>query len=99
MDASSSAPLELWLPDLARFDEAHPVRTLLRKADHASPGARGYLAGLAGHFVVPGGLPAGALTRELMAGDAEGASWLCADPAWVQPDLNGARLLACGQMQ
>ncbi|WP_130618745.1 phosphoglycerate mutase [Dyella amyloliquefaciens] len=99
MDASSSVPLELWLPDLARFDNTHPVRSLLRKADHPSAGAKGYLAGLASHFVVPGGLPAGALTRQLMAGDAEGVSWLCADPAWVQPDLNGARLLACGQMQ
>jgi len=99
MEASPAAPLDIWLPDLARFDAAHPLRTLLRKADHRAHGAKGYLAGLAAHFTVPGGLPAGALTRELMAGDAEGASWLCADPAWVQPDLNGARLLACGQMQ
>lgn len=99
MDASSAAPLEVWLPDLARFEDAHPIRALLRKADRLPPGAKGYLAGLEAHFTVPGGLPAGALTRELMAGDAEGANWLCADPAWVQPDLNGARLLACGQMQ
>lgn len=99
MDASPAAPLDIWLPDLARFDPAHPLRTLLQKADALAPGAKGYLAGLAAYFSVPGGLPAGALTRELIAGDAEGASWLCADPAWVQPDLNGARLLACGQMQ
>ncbi|RAO76129.1 phosphoglycerate mutase [Dyella jiangningensis] len=99
MDASPAAPLEIWLPDLARFDPAHPLRTLLRKADALAPGAKGYLAGLAAYFSVPGGLPAGALTRELIAGDTDGASWLCADPAWVQPDLNGARLLACGQMQ
>jgi len=99
MSPQASPPLELWLPDLARFDPAHPLRTLLRKADQLESGAKGYLAGLAERFVVPGGLPAGALTRELIAGDAAGASWLCADPAWVQPDMNGARLLACGQMQ
>ena len=96
---SAPQPLELWLPDLARFEPAHPLRALLRKADQLEPGAKGYLAGLAERFVIPGGLPAGALTRELIAGDAAGASWLCADPAWVQPEMNGARLLACGQMQ
>jgi len=93
-------PLELWLPDLARFEPSHPMRALLRKADGQAMAARGYLAGLAERFSVPGGnLPAGALTRELIAGDAADVQWLCADPAWVQPDLNGARLLACGQMQ
>lgn len=97
--SASSDLLELWLPDLTRFDPAHPMHALLRKADRLAPGAKGYLAGLAERFVVNGGLPAAALTRELMAGDAAGSSWLCADPAWVQPDLNGARLLACGQMQ
>lgn len=99
MSAPGPKPLELWLPDLGRFDPSHPVRTLLHKGDGLAPGAKGYLAGLAERFVVPGGLPAAALTRELIAGDAADASWLCADPAWVQPDLNGVRLLACGQMQ
>ncbi|HEY2624708.1 MAG TPA: phosphoglycerate mutase [Dyella sp.] len=99
MNAPGPNPLELWLPDLGRFDPRHPVHALLRKADRLASGAKGYLAGLAERFVVPGGLPAAALTRELMAGDAADANWLCADPAWVQPDLNGVRLLACGQMQ
>ncbi len=91
--------VDVWLPDLARFAPDHPLRALLRRADQQSPGTKGYLGGLAERFVVAGGLPAGALTRELMTGDAADASWLCADPAWVQPDLNGVRLLACGQMQ
>lgn len=99
MPAQPHQPLELWLPDLGRFDAAHPLRAMLRKADPLEVGARGYLAGLAARFAVDGELPAAALTRELMAGDAGDARWLCADPAWVQPDLNGARLLACGQMQ
>jgi hypothetical protein len=99
MQNVAPAAVDVWLPDLARFAPDHPLRMLLRKADRQSPGIKGYLAGLADRFVVPGGLPAGALTRELMTGDAADANWLCADPAWVQPDLNGARLLACGQMQ
>lgn len=99
MQAQPTPILDVWLPDLPRFAPDHPLRALLHKADDLSGGAKGYLGGLAERFIVPGGLPAAALTRELMAGDAAGAQWLCADPAWVQPDLNGARLLACGQMQ
>ncbi|WP_199097082.1 phosphoglycerate mutase [Dyella sp. ASV21] len=99
MQAQPNPILEVWLPDLPRFASDHPLRALLYKADALPTGAKGYLGGLAERFVVPGGLPVAALTRELMAGDAEGANWLSADPAWVQPDLNGARLLACGQMQ
>lgn len=99
MDVQTPAWPEWWLPSLARFDASLPLHAWLRKADRLADGASGYLGGLAERFPVKGGLPAGALTRELMAGDADGASWLCADPAWVQPDLNGARLLACGRMQ
>ncbi|RDI99498.1 phosphoglycerate mutase [Dyella solisilvae] len=99
MTQPSVSPLELWLPDLRRFDPAHPLLALLRRADPLPAGPRGYLAGLVGHFDVAGDLPAGALTRELIVGDAGTGHWLCADPAWVQPDLNGARLLACGQLQ
>jgi hypothetical protein len=99
MNGSAEHAIDLWLPDLARFAPDHPVRALVRKADSFSPGARGYMDGLASRFHLPGSLPAGALTRDLLAGDAGASAWLCADPAWVQPDLNGARLLACGQMQ
>jgi len=100
MSARAPQPLELWLPALSRFDPAHPLRRLLARADSAGEGPRGYLAGLDGYFrcdVRP--LPAAALTRECIAGDAADAVWLSADPAWVQPDLNGVRLLACGQLQ
>lgn len=94
-----SASLSLWLPALSRFEPAHPLRRLLARADRQADGPRGYLAGLADWFETTQPLPAGALTRELAAGDAGDASWLCADPAWVEPDMNGARLLACGRMQ
>lgn len=59
----------------------------------------GYLVALSEHFRWPHGpLPAAALIRQSVAGDAGKALWLSADPAWVQPELNGARLLACGNL-
>lgn len=97
--ADTARPLELWLPDLPRFEPGHPLRTWLARADHAGAAPHGYLAGLSAYFECVGGFASAALTRELLAGDAADAAWLSADPAWIQPDLNGARLLACGQMQ
>ena len=40
-----------------------------------------------------------ALTRAADAGlaDAAGNAWLRADPAWIRPDINGARLMATGE--
>lgn len=97
--ADKARPLELWLPDLPRFEAGHPLRAWLARADEAGAAPRGYLAGLAAYFECVGGFAPAALTREQLAGDAAGAAWLSADPAWIQPDLNGARLLACGRMQ
>jgi hypothetical protein len=99
MDDPARHVIDIWLPDLTRFAPDHPLRALLRKADPLANGVQGYMDGLASRFGLAGSLPAGSLTRELIAGDAGTDAWLCADPAWVQPDLNGARLLACGQMQ
>jgi len=93
-------PLHLWLPALPRFAPDHPLRPLLVRADRLADGATGYLDGLGGHFPGAGSpLPAAALTRDYLGGDAAGHGWLSADPAWVQPDINGVRLLACGQME
>jgi hypothetical protein len=47
--------------------------------------------------VLPRGWPAAAVTRQVDAGDAAHATWLRADPAYVRPDINGARLLAVGE--
>ena len=46
--------------------------------------------------ILPRGWPVAAVTRQRDAGDATLAAWLRADPAYVQPDINGARLLAYG---
>jgi hypothetical protein len=89
---------EVWLPALERFEPAHPLRGSLAQANRLDDGARGYLAGLGAWFDTTSPLPAAALTREWLAGDAGTGVWLCADPAWVEPDMNGARLLACGQL-
>ena len=92
--------LQLWLPALAAFASGHPLRELLPRADRLADGAAGYLGGLGELFGGAGHpLPAAALTREFIAGDAAAARWLSADPAWVQPDMSGVRLLACGQLQ
>lgn len=64
--------------------------------------ARGDLAQMEGRAaerlfdVIPRGWPAAAVTRERDARDAGSSLWLRADPAWVRPDINGARLLAHG---
>ena len=96
---SDVSPVELWLPALARFAPDHPLHRRLRRAERLPEGPRGYLGGLAHHFDVgAGSLPAAALLREDLAGDAADAVWLSADPCWVQAEMNGARLLACGQL-
>ncbi|GAB2547064.1 phosphoglycerate mutase [Rhodanobacter koreensis] len=100
MPAGAKPSLSLWLPALTHVEPGHPLRELLARADRLAEGTAGYLGGLGEHFQgVDAALPAAALTREWLAGDAGDATWLAADPAWVQPDMNGVRLLACGQLQ
>lgn len=100
MSAKPEQSLQLWLPALAHFEPAHPLREWLTRADRLSDGRGGYLDGLSDYFEgVDTHLSAAAITREFLAGDAADATWLSADPAWVQPDMNGVRLLACGQLQ
>ena len=92
--------MQLWLPALAHVEPDHPLREWLSRADRWTDGHAGYLGGLGDYFHgIDAGLPAAAMTREFLAGDAGNATWLSADPAWVQPDMNGVRLLACGQLQ
>ncbi len=70
----------------------------LGRADRAV-GQAGEHAQLSRHFrLLPDRWPHAALTRVADAGldDARAASWLRADPAYIRPDINGARLLATG---
>lgn len=51
------------------------------------------------HFrLLPDHWPLAALTRRVDAQDAEGACWLRADPAHLRAGINGATLLAVGEM-
>lgn len=47
--------------------------------------------------VLPRGWPVAAATRQRDVGDAGKAMWVRADPAYIRPDINGARLLAHGE--
>ena len=68
------------------------------RADAAPAGAAGEQAQLLRHFeLLPRGWPAAALTRSVDAAGDTGGKWLRADPAWVRPDINGARLFAVGE--
>lgn len=89
----------LLLPESGRLAGGLPeaVARALGRADPLPAGVPGGQAQLLRHFeLLPRGWPVAALTRQLDAGDAALAAWVRADPAHVRPDINGARLLACG---
>ncbi len=105
MTVKPEATVHVWLPAWSAVDSTHPLREFLVRADRLADGRAGYLSGLGDYFSNADGspitdhLPAAAITREYVAGDAGSRTWLSADPAWVQPEMNGARLLACGQLR
>jgi hypothetical protein len=92
----------LLLPERTRFAGLRlpeSIARMLGQADRIPAGEPGERAQLLRHFdLLPRGWPVAALTRDFDAGDAAPAAWLRADPAWVRPDINGARLMACGDM-
>lgn len=92
------ATATLLLPSRARFaGRALPgaIARALGRADRTPMGAPGERAQLLRHFqLLPRGWPVAALTRQRDAGDAMLSAWLRADPVYVHPDINGARLLA-----
>lgn len=91
----------LLLPARARLAQQRLPQGLaarLARADRVSDAGNGNGLGQMGRVldVVPRVWPVAAATRQRDAGDALGAAWLRADPAYVRPDINGARLLAHG---
>lgn len=90
----------LLLPSPARLAGALPpvLAAPLGRADRMADALSGDHAQLLRHFECqPHGWPIAALTRQSDVGDAGSSAWLRADPAWVRPDINGVRLLACGE--
>jgi hypothetical protein len=99
------ASATLLLPPAARFGKqglrgdvlGDDLRAALARADRSAHADSGRRAQLLRHFELsPRGWPIAALTRQADVGDAGEACWLRADPAYVRPDINGARLMACG---
>ncbi|NUS37486.1 MAG: phosphoglycerate mutase [Lysobacter sp.] len=75
-----------------------PLAGAIGRADRLPDGESGERAQLLRHFeLLPRVWPVAALTRQRDAGDAAGAAWLRADPAYVRPDINGVRLLGIGE--
>lgn len=86
------------LPPLGRFDAVPAMRAWLARGDRLEAGATGEQA-TASYFLWPGSrLPAAALMRAALDQPVDGHAWLCLDPAHVRPDMTGARMLACGDI-
>lgn len=98
------AVLTLLLPPRARLAAEPalapgPLASWWHRGDRADAAAPGREAALRSVFQFTGKtLPVAALTRQLDAGDAAGAVWLRADPAYARADMTTARLLACGEL-
>ncbi|MEF9979002.1 MAG: phosphoglycerate mutase [Thermomonas sp.] len=94
-------PLTLLLPATTRFAGAalpQPLARALGRADRTAHEA-GDDAQLARHFkLLPNRWAPAALTRVVDGGieEARLSGWLRADPAYIRPDINGARLLGIG---
>jgi hypothetical protein len=93
--------LTLLLPARARF-RGQPLPSelgrVLARAD-SSTAAAGLKTQLQRHFdVIPRQCAEAPITRQLDTRDAIHNAWLRADPAYVQADINGGRMLACGDL-
>lgn len=91
----------LLLPAPARLAQQRLPPALaarLARAERTFDATHGHGLGQLGRVldILPRTWPVAAATRQRDVGDAAGAAWLRADPAYVRPDINGARLLAHG---
>jgi hypothetical protein len=94
--------LTLLLPDATRLREAMGPGVLDAwkvRGNRLANIAPGRDAALHSCFEFTGTtVPFAALTRSVDAGDAAGALWLRADPAWVMADAVTLRLMRCGNV-
>lgn len=91
--------LTLSLPELARVERTPQLGLWLARGDRLADAQPGRDAVLRECFEFTGStLPAAALTCSLDAGDAAGAQWVRADPAYAMADAVTARLMACGNL-
>jgi hypothetical protein len=96
--ASAAHELHVLLPPRGRLRELTALAPWLARGDRLPPIAPGLLPALSEYFhAADGSLAIAALLRQVLAGDAGGHQWLCADPVWVQAEVNGARLLGAGE--
>jgi hypothetical protein len=79
--------------------DAPSLARALGRGDALEEGEAGELGQLGRLFdILPLGLPAAALSRQHDCGDAGDHVWLRADPAFLQPEMNGVRLMAVGEL-
>lgn len=91
--------LTLLLPELARVERSPRLALWLSRGNGLPDAKSGRAIALRECFEFIGTtLPVAALTRSLDAGDAPGAQWLRADPAYAMADSVTARLMACGKL-
>ena len=92
--------LTLLLPEFKRVERTAQLSLWRARGDRLADAKPGREAALRECFEFIGTtLPVAALTRSLDAGDAAGATWVRADPAYAQADAVTARLMACGDLR
>lgn len=82
--------------ELAAAPSLLRVLSLGDRIEPGEPGDRGQLCRV--FDVVPERFAEAAVTRQMDVGDAGELVWLRADPAFVQPEMNGVRLMAVGEL-
>lgn len=88
--------LHVLMPPLARAGADPAFRQWLARGDRLPSAAGDREAEIRRLFRFAGeALPTAALRHHCHAGDADSGVWLCADPAFVRGEANGARLMAC----
>ncbi|UJB21641.1 MULTISPECIES: phosphoglycerate mutase [Lysobacter] len=88
--------ISLLLPERARFGGQRLSEDIGRRIGRAERGVEAGDQAARVFDILPRGWPVAAVSRQRDVGDGAHGAWLRADPAYVRPDINGARLLAYG---